>query len=199
MSVTLSPRSRLTPRFQLRPFRRRDIGTVHEAVVASLPELSRWLPWANEYYSRGVAQQFIRDSMAAWSDGRAFDFTIRRDQQPSRHVGNVSIWFTSKPNLVGEIGYWVRTDESGKGICTEATAHVLAIAFKELKLHRVTMRIAIGNRASERVAKKLGFLLEGTLRDEVKIGDRWIDHTVWGLLADEWRVERRRYEAETWV
>jgi ribosomal-protein-serine acetyltransferase len=199
MSVPLSHDPRPTPRLELRPFRRRDIGAIDEAVTASLPELARWLPWANADYTRAVSQQFLRDSVAAWAESRAFDFAIRRPSEPNRHLGNVSIWYTSKPNLVGEIGYWVRSDESGRGICTEATAHVLAIAFQELRLHRVTMRIAVGNRASERVAEKLGFFLEGTLRDEVKIGGRWLDHTVWGLLENEWRVERRRYEAEAWV
>ena len=29
--------------------------------------------------------------------------------------------------------------------------------------------------------------------DEVKVGDRWMDHTVWGLLEPEYRVERKRY------
>ena len=58
---------------------------------------------------------------------------------------------------------------------------------------------ADNNLASERVVQKLGFLKEGTLRDEVKVGSRWLDHTVWGLLDQEWRYERRRYEAEAWV
>ncbi|MGD2051605.1 MAG: GNAT family protein [Acidimicrobiia bacterium] len=199
MSVQLGQRSRLTPHLELRPFRRRDVAAVDEAVLASLPELARWLPWANVHYTKAVSQQFVRDSIAAWAEGRAYDFAIRRPDVPNRHLGNVSVWYTSKPNRVGEIGYWVRSDEAGRGICTEATAHVLAVAFEELRLHRVTMRIAVGNRASERVAEKLGFLLEGTLRGEVKIGDRWLDHTVWGLLDNEWRVERRRYQAMAWV
>ena len=66
-------------------------------------------------------------------------------------------------------------------------------------MHRVSVRIAVGNTASERVAEKLGFLNEGLLREEVKVGSAWLDHTVWGLLEREWRVEKRRYEAEAWV
>jgi ribosomal-protein-serine acetyltransferase len=190
---------RRTPRLVLRPFRRRDVAPLHDAVLTSLPELSAWLPWAAAGYSKSVSQQFVRDSMAAWTEGRAFDFCLRRPEDPGRHVGNVSVWFTSRPNLVGEIGYWVRTDETGRGICTEAVARVLEVAFAELRMHRVVLRIAVGNEGSERVAAKLGFHHEGLLRGEVRVGNKWVDHSVWGILDHEWRIERLRHRSEAWV
>ncbi len=199
MAAMLSQHPRFTPRLVLRPFRRRDVAPVHEAVTASLEDLAKWLPWAASGYARSVTNQFVRDSIAAWGEGRAHDFAVRSREDANAHLGNVSVWWTSKPNLAGEIGYWVRTDRTGKGICTEATARILQVAFEELGMHRVSLRIAVGNHASERVAAKLGFTHEGLLRDEVKVGSVWLDHTVWGLLDREWRVERRRYEAETWV
>ncbi|MDJ0960301.1 MAG: GNAT family protein [Acidimicrobiia bacterium] len=190
---------RHTPRFTLRPFRRRDTAAVYDAVKESLPELRKWLPWAAGNYTRPTAQHYVRDSISAWNEGRAWDFAIRRPEDPGRHVGNVSIWFTSTPNLVGEIGYWVRTSETGRSVCTEATARALQIAFEELRLHRVALRIAVGNLGSERVAEKLGFRFEGTLREEVKVGHEWLDHTVWGLLEREWWVERERYREQAWA
>lgn len=188
-----------SPRFSLRPFRRRDVGPVHEAVVASLPDLAAYLPWAHQHYSRSVTQQFIRESAGAWHEGRAFDFAIRTDQDPGRHLGNVSVWFVSRTNMIGEVGYWVRTDQTRRGVCTEVVARVLRFGFEDLGLHRIVVRIAVGNRASERVAEKLGFTLEGTLRDEVKVGAEWLDHSIWGLLDHEWRREQRRYREETWI
>jgi ribosomal-protein-serine acetyltransferase len=199
MAVHLNPRPRLTPQLMLRPFRRRDVGAIHEAVESSIDDLQLWLPWAARDYSRSVSAHFVRDSIAAWSEGRAFDFAMRRPDEPDRHLGNVSIWHTSVQNAVGEIGYWVRSDETRRGYCTEAVAHLLAAGFEELGMHRITLRIAVGNEASERVAGKLGFLQEGILRDEVKIGSRWVDHTIWGLLDREWRIERERYAAHAWL
>ena len=196
---TLTTNARLTPRLTLRPFKRRDAGPLHEAIVASLPDLEPWLPWAAAGYSKNVATQFVRDSVAAWNEGRAYDFAIRGHDEPGYHLGNVSVWFTSRPNLVGEIGYWVRSDVVGRGIATEAVARALAISFDELGMHRVALRIAVGNVRSERVAAKLGFHHEGLLRDEVLVGRRWMDHTVWGLLEQEWRVERERYRQRAWM
>lgn len=188
-----------TPRLLLRPFRRRDVRALDEAVRASLSDLGRWLPWAGAGYDRSVAQQFIRDSMQSWSDGKAFDYAIRRPADPDRHLGNVSVWFTSRNGPVGEVGYWTRSDVAGTGIGTEAAAALLGIAFEHLRMHRVVLRIAVGNKPSERIAEKLGFIREGLLREEVKIGGHWVDHTIWGLLEQEWRTERSRYVTEGWI
>ncbi len=198
MPSAISPRPRYTPNYMLRPFRRRDLGAVDDAVRASLPDLARYLPWAVDY-NKNTTASFLRDSAASWAEARAFDFTIRNAESPDIHLGNVSVWWVSRPNLVGEIGYWVRSDYTGRGICTEAAANVVQIGFEELGVHRVTLRTAIGNTASERVATKLGFTNEGVLRDEVKVGDRWLDHAVWGLLEHEWSANKARYAAEEWV
>ena len=188
-----------TPRLALRPFRRRDVRALDEAVRASLTDLGRWLPWAGAGYDRSVAQQFVRDSMQSWAEGKAFDYAIRRPADPDRHLGNVSVWFTQRNGPVGEVGYWTRSDVAGSGIATEAAAAVLGVAFERLQMHRVVLRIAVGNRASERIAEKLGFTQEGLLREEVKVGGRWIDHTIWVFLEQEWRVERPRYVAAGWI
>ena len=69
----------------------------------------KWLPWAHLHYSRSDASSFVRESIGAWQEGRAFDFAIRPLEDEGHHVGNVSVWFTSRHARVGEIGYWVRT------------------------------------------------------------------------------------------
>ena len=199
MARHLDTGPRYTPRLVLRPFRRRDVGALDTAVRASLTDLQPWLPWAQPGYDRGVAQRFVKDSMAAWHEGKAFDFAIRLRDDLDRHVGNVSVWHVSQQNAVGEVGYWIRSDEMGNGLGTEATARVLRVAYEELGCHKVVLRIAVGNASSERLAEKLGFLQEGLLRDEVKIGDTWVDHTVWSLLDREWVVEQGRYTVEGWT
>jgi ribosomal-protein-serine acetyltransferase len=175
----------------LRPFRRRDVGTFHDAVDSSIDELQPWLPWIDGY-NRGFAQRFIRESVGSWADRRAFDFSVRTQEDLDRHIGNVSVWQTSQQNNIGEVGYWIRSDETGKGYGTESAAVVVKIGFEELGFHKVVLRIAVGNVGSERIAAKLGFTLEGTLRDEVKVGDEWLDHTAWSMLASEWLVHKDR-------
>jgi ribosomal-protein-serine acetyltransferase len=181
---------RLTTRLVLRPFRRRDADPLVAAVRASMPELAQWLPWPHPRYGRLDALRFIRDSSTAWAEGRAHDFAIRDLGDESLHLGNISVWPTSRREQSGEIGYWMRTDFTGRGIAAEAGSRVLTVAFEELDMHRVVLRIAVGNRASERVAEKLGFSREGLLRKEVLVGGVWLDHSLWALLDEDYWARR---------
>ena len=187
MEIAQLPRR--TASLVLRPFQRRDVDPLVEAIRSSLPELEVWLPWPHDAYDKVDALRFIRDSNKAWREQRAFDFAISRERD-KRHLGNVSIWYTSRPNRCGEIGYWVRTDMTGTGIATEATKAMLRMGFEDMGLHRITLRIAVGNVASERIADKLGFTKEGVLREVIEVGGQRLDHSVHSILRSEWRAGR---------
>jgi RimJ/RimL family protein N-acetyltransferase len=175
-----------TERLLLRRFTRRDVGAMTEAVQASLPALNEWLPWAHPGYRRDDAAIYVRDSLEAWKEGRAYDFAIRSRADTRRHVGNISIWPVSRLTRTAEIGYWIRTDDTSHGLATEATGALVKVGFDDLGHHKLVLRIAIGNRSSERVAEKLGFAREGVLREELLIRGRWIDHTLFSLLDREY-------------
>lgn len=186
------PEHLTTERFLLRRFGRRDVEALTEAVAVSLPQLHEWLPWARLDYQRDDAATFIRDSIQSWREGRAFDFAIRSPDHPERHLGNASIWSVSRLARTGEVGYWIRSDRTGTGIATEVAGRLLRLGFEELSFHRVTLRIGVGNQASVRVAEKLGFALEGVLREELLVRGRWIDHTLHSLLEHEYQAQRTR-------
>lgn len=190
------PRPKLeTDRLILQRFTRRDAVTLDDAIRASLPDLNQWLPWARMDYASGDTSAFIRDSVQAWKEDRAWDYSIRLLEDPGRHVGNVSLWTVSKLGKIAEIGYWVRSDETSRGICTEAVDRLLGEAFGSMGYHKVVLRIAVGNEASDRVADKLGFTKEGVLREELLIRGNWVDHSLWSLLDREYRALRKRSAA----
>lgn len=180
-----------TGRLQLRRFSRRDSSALNEAIRVSLADLNQWLPWARTDYESGDAGAFIRDSLQAWKEARAWDYTIRFKNDPNRHIGNISMWTVSKSGKIAEIGYWIRSDETSKGICTEAADALIGEAFGSMGFHKVIMRIAVGNDASHRVAEKLGFTRDGVLREELLIRGNWVDHTLWSMLEREHQAIRR--------
>jgi RimJ/RimL family protein N-acetyltransferase len=180
-----------TNRLIIRRFSKRDTAALNDAIRVSLPDLNEWLPWARTNYQSGDAGAFIRDSLQAWKDDRAWDYTIRDITEPDRHLGNISMWTVSKLGKIAELGYWIRSDETSKGICTEAANAVLAEAFGPEGLHKVIMRIAVGNHASTRVAEKLGFTREGILREELLIRGNWVDHSLWSILDREFKTLHR--------
>lgn len=176
-----------TDRLIIRRFNRRDPPALEEGVRSSLADLHEWLPWAHMDYTRDDAVAFVRESIQAWKDDKAYDYAVRAKPEPDHHIGNISIWQTSRSGKIGEIGYWVRSDLIGRGYGTEATRAVMQVGFDTMGLHKVVLRIAVGNLASERIAEKLGYKREGVLREELLIRGNWIDHTLYSMLDREHR------------
>lgn len=105
----------------------------------------------------------------------------------NQFAGNVNLHDIGTRNRSGEVGYWVRTSQAGKGIATAATALIILFGFKELMLHRIVLRAAVDNPASWRIAEKLGFVYEGTQRDEQLLPRGWVDLKCYSMLETEYR------------
>jgi RimJ/RimL family protein N-acetyltransferase len=88
-----------------------------------------------------------------------------------------------------KLGYAVRADRWGKGYATDAARQMIAFAFNELGLHRVSAAIGPDNAASIAVVRKLGMQPEGRLRDHVYTNGAWRDSLLYSILAHEWRKD----------
>ena len=86
------------------------------------------------------------------------------------------------------IGYCLDDTAWGQGFATEAAGAVLQWAFGTLDLNRVQSGADTRNRASERVLEKLGFVREGTLREDCIVNGEVSDDSVYGLLRREWEL-----------
>lgn len=76
--------------------------------------------------------------------------------------------------------------DAGKGYATEAATAMLAHAFDELKLHRVSGDCDDRNVASARVMEKLGMRREAHFIQNVWIKDEWCDSLNFAMLDHEW-------------
>ncbi|GAB6902875.1 GNAT family N-acetyltransferase [Kineosporia succinea] len=85
-----------------------------------------------------------------------------------------------------KLGYAIHADHWGRGHATAAARLVLGHAFTELGLHRVTAAIGPVNVRSVGVVERLGFRLEGRLRDHVFTNGAWRDSLLFSVLAHEW-------------
>lgn len=87
----------------------------------------------------------------------------------------------------GEIGYHLAEKFHGKGLGEEGAGLLVEKVFREApELVRLCAVVSVENFASRRVVEKLGFKLEGTLRQHVVIGGRRVDQWMFGLMRDEW-------------
>ncbi len=86
------------------------------------------------------------------------------------------------------LGYCFTRDAWGQGYATEAAGELLRWAFDRLDLRRVQAEVDTRNAASARVLEKLGFVREGTLREDCVVDGDVSDTWVFGLLRREWHA-----------
>ncbi|MFX0033762.1 MAG: GNAT family N-acetyltransferase [Promethearchaeota archaeon] len=114
------------------------------------------------------------------------DFTIihKQDQKPIGTCGlNRINWVNQWANAfiyIGEIEYW------GNDIATEAVQLVLQYGFEELNLHKISGRVAVENVGSWKVAEKVGFTLEGIIKDDFYKDGKYVDTKSYGFLKEDW-------------
>jgi RimJ/RimL family protein N-acetyltransferase len=72
-----------------------------------------------------------------------------------------------------------------QGVGTTALYQALAKAFCDERLHKVWLTVHAENVAAIKVYAKLGFQVEGTLREAFVLRDRRLDALYMGLLARE--------------
>jgi RimJ/RimL family protein N-acetyltransferase len=147
------------------------------------PETVRWTT-VPAPYGRADAEQFVTDFVPKhWADGSDLTWAIDIE---GRFAGSVSLRPEGSTGRA-EIGYGLAPWARGRGVMTQAAALALDWGFSAdgLGLRAVVWRAHVGNWTSRRVAWRLGFRLEGTVRalcdQRGELRDAWIGT----LLAGE--------------
>ncbi|HSH22343.1 MAG TPA: GNAT family protein [Candidatus Caenarcaniphilales bacterium] len=86
-------------------------------------------------------------------------------------------------------------DSWGRGLGTETAELMLRHAFERLELHRVGLSVFSFNTRAIRSYEKVGFRIEGRLREAILRDGRYWDEVQMGVLRDEW-LSRRRLAGE---
>jgi RimJ/RimL family protein N-acetyltransferase len=141
-----------------------DGKAVYAAMQASLNELKPWMPWAHTNQSEQDVEANIRDSIAKFITREDLRLHIL-DKVTGEFIGSSGLhridWAVPK----FEIGYWIDAHYTGQGYITEATEAITNFAFQVLKAKRVEIRCDSKNSRSRAIPERLGFTLEGILKN----------------------------------
>lgn len=140
--------------------------------------------------SASDAEQVIAEFTASWEAfsttgtpgaGAAFAITDAISSDPLGCCG-LDDWSATD---VVQFGYWLDPRARGRGFATRAATLLTRWLF-ELGAARVVLKIVVGNDASAAVARRAGFVYEGTMRSQgVWQGER-CDVMLFAALASEW-------------
>jgi ribosomal-protein-serine acetyltransferase len=176
-----------TARLVLHPLDATDSRDLWSGVESSRSHLEPWLPWVPYNSDLESSGRYAEASASDWDASRACRFSLR-DRSSRRFLGVIGLETFAHLHESVELGYWLRTDASGRGLMTEAGRAVLDWAFNKVNAHRVRVAAATDNHASLGVIRRLGFRFEGIARQAERCNGRWLDHAVFALLVSDARA-----------
>jgi RimJ/RimL family protein N-acetyltransferase len=168
----------------IRPFRAGDGDPLYDAARESIKELCSWMIWCHPGYSRENSKSFIASSRVEWEHGTSYSFAIL-DEADGAFLGSVGLSEVIPAHGVANLGFWVRSTRTRKGIASAATRLIVKFAFHELHLARVEFIIATRNLASIHVAKKVGAREEGFLRNRLFLQGSRHDAFAFSLIPSD--------------
>lgn len=129
------------------------------AIATSLPELQRWMPWAQTMPTDEDELAVLTAGMAAFDADEEWAYMLY-EPESGELVGGAGLHRRVGPGSV-EIGYWVRSDRTKRGYATSAARALTEAAFTHLPdIERVEIHMDHANLASAAVPAKLGFRLD---------------------------------------
>lgn len=170
-----------TERLLLRPFQASD-GDPLFALQSDAEAMRYWdsSPWTD----RSMVEKFFASGEAAAEDGTGLRVAIER-RADGEFIGWCTFNSWEPAFRSASIGYSIAPAAWGHGYATEAAGAVLDWAYVTLDLNRVQAEADTRNIASRRVLEKLGFRLEGTLREDCIVDGVVSDSWVFGLLRGD--------------
>ena len=174
-------------RVLIRPYRESDAQALMDAVSESREHIRPWLGFADAHQTLDESHDWIIQQQAK--------FLLREDMTLSlweragnRMLGGIGLHIHDWKARSFEIGYWLRVSTTGHGYVTEAVKLLTDYLFTQLDANRVEIRCDARNTASAAVAQRLGFVLEGRLRNQgVDTSGGLRDLLVFALVPDDKR------------
>lgn len=157
------------------------------------PEFEKMIVgWSFPVSSRDQAEWFAN----CHNDSKRLRYTIVTEEDgPVGMIGLRDIdW---KNGVAYGLGMRIAKKEiRTRGLATDAWMTLMRYAFEELRLNRINGSALAYNAASLRVCEKVGFKVEGTQRQAVYKGGRYVDVVMMGCLRGDY--EKLLSETNYW-
>ena len=151
---------------ELRPVTEAITQSLVEAVRESQEALSPWMFWATTDYGPRDARVFI--DIAAQGHERSYAISSRDD---GAFHGICSLNRVDEIHRTANLGYWLRSTSTGRGLATRAARRLLLHALGDLALERIEIVISPANTARVGLAQRLDLAEEGLRQRAIHVGD----------------------------
>ena len=174
---------RVSDRLELRQRMPEDAEELFALTAANRVRLREWLPWLDGCTRVADTRENIEATLRQADAGTGLAVCLWSEGRIAGVGGYNAI---DRTNLSGHIGYWLGAEFEGRGLMTSANRALVAHGFTALGLRRQTIAAATGNVRSRAVAERLGFVLEGVLREAEMLYGRSVDHALYAQTVSDW-------------
>ena len=174
---------------EAKPALRSDANALIELVRHNVEHIGRYLPPVAGIVTPEKAQAHFDLVERQMEEGTLIDWHL---YQNGVLCGEIRFNHIEAANRKTAVGCFIDSRLQGRGLIGHAMTHLLAYAFDELHFNRVEWRCDVSNTPSRRVAERLGFVLEGRLRQAEYSENGFQDVLVFSLLASEYAAQARK-------
>ena len=127
------------------------------------------------------SEKYVQKCIAQWYLQEVYCYAIY-EKNSEAMIGMMRIFKIDWQFPSAEIAYFLENKYKGRGYVTEALEHTTEFCFDVLKMNKLHLRTNVENKASQAVAKKCGFVLEGTHKQDFKdVNGDFVDIFRFGL------------------
>jgi ribosomal-protein-serine acetyltransferase len=183
----------------LRVYAATDAEALYEAARESVAKVYPWLPWCHPDYTLAEAVEWVSSRAQLIDAGQEYHFAIAGSD--GRFLGGCSLNQINRIHRYANLGYWVRTSETGRGVATEVVRQLAEFAFQNTDLVRLEIVCAVGNGRSQRVAERAGAYREGILRHRLVLHGEPVDAVMYSLVRQgmgDYIVDQINFQLSCW-
>ncbi|CAM5502068.1 GNAT family N-acetyltransferase OS=Streptomyces tendae OX=1932 GN=GUR47_03215 PE=4 SV=1 [Streptomyces tendae] len=136
-----------------------------DAVAADVEHLGKWLRWARRPPTREETVKFRAEQDADWDAGRSFVYVLTPPDRHDAVIGGGAMFPNGAAGVL-EIGYWVCSPVTGRGLATRAAAALTEEGFRLPGVEAMEIHCDRANVRSAHIPPRLGYRLLRVEPDE---------------------------------
>jgi len=158
-------------------------------INASRSHLHPWLAWVDHTTKREHSSHFIKQSLHQMHTQEALPLGVFHTD---KIIGGIGMHDWDQATKKAQIGYWITKEYEGKGIVNKSLSGFITYLFDKVGLNKIEIHFTPANKKSAKVAERLGFKIEGVIRQSVLRNGQPEDMVIAGLLKSEWKNKRHK-------
>lgn len=154
------------------------LGAIQKEDICFINQLRN--DWDNKKMTLGIRFPISLEDDSNWFSKTSNDHTNKNAYFSIRNyldkfVGMIQLSSIDWINRTAYLGYQIIREEFGNGYATESIKLMLDYSYNVLNLNKILVEIASYNIVSLHIAEKIGFKIEGQLKNQIFYDDSYHD------------------------